>query len=153
MTKRSASTLSLNDIEPTQPEIVDIRLSPEGLREVELKLGTRTIMVREADSMANYRMSRLVSELSENPHEDNLVQGLLVNLYAPLMACSFGDVPKPKEFMNIGKAAQELWIQTARKLNPHAEIEGLSWWYLLDELGKDVSPQAKQEDNKKKENG
>lgn len=156
--KRSAPTLTLNDIDKQKPAAVEIKkigLSPEGLREVVLQLGKRTITVSEADSMADYRLSQAVSEISEKPLPERLAQGILLNLYPPLFACSTGDVPEPDQFFKMGKAAQELWIKTARKLNPHEDIDGVSWWTFLEEIEKRAEQReaGPEEEAKKKEQG
>lgn len=154
MTNRKAKTFTLNDITKSDlPEIIDIRLSPAGLREVVLKIGPRTIVVSEADSMVDYRISKMVTQIVENPNPDKLIQGILTNLYPPLYACSSGDVPTPDEFLGMSKAGQELWIETARRLNPHEEIAGVSWWGFIDEIYNEVAKITTEEDIEKKGNG
>jgi len=154
--KRSALTLDdIDKLESSQEvaEIVDIRLSPEGLREVELILGKRKIVVSEADALSEYRFYQGTNLLIEKPLPDEFVNTVAINIYPPLYACSSGDMPSPEEFIKLGKFTQKLWIQTARKLNPHEKIDGQSWWLFLEEMEKSpelLDPKLADEDEVEK---
>lgn len=153
--KPKGSTFSLDDIsKKTPPQILETRLSSEGLAEVVLQLGPRKIIVSEADYFSEYRLGSAVNLLLENPLEDVYAQGILINIYPGLVACSSGDVPQPGEFVKMGQPETRLWIDTARKLNPNVD-----WFSFLDEIEKNVNGQppteeqaveAEQEEIKKK---
>jgi len=155
MTKRSGQTLELAELKRIPPKVMEVRLSAEGLAEAVLQLGPRNIVVSEADGFADYRLSTAVDELIKNPQPDLLIHNITLGLYPSLIACSSGDIPTPDEFMRMGKDAQRLWIETARELNPHEKINGVSWWSFLESM---EAPNGKAdeevlEDLKKKEAG
>lgn len=133
MPKRTAATVNLEDLKPVPPKVLEARLSDEGLREIKLQLGKRKIVVSEADYFSDIRMGQAVNEMLDAPLPDPTVQGMMLTIYPPLMACSHGDLPTHSEAIRMGKEALNLWITTARQLNP-----GEEWFKGLDSIEKSL---------------
>jgi len=148
-------TLDLAALKKTPPQVVDVRLSAEGLAEVELLLGNRKIIVSEADGLSDYKLGQAINQIIENPLPDAIAQNIVLNIYPQLAACSYGDLPTPEQFQRMGKEAVRLWIEKARELNPHEKINGESWWAFFESIEKMEAENANGggalEDIKKKE--
>lgn len=103
----------------------------------------RKIVVREVDYYAGAKRGALAQEFVQKPHKDAIVQIGLVSLYAPLAACSDGDVPTAEEFPSILEVDLDAWLDVARKINP-------KWFAWMGEVEKELSA-AEQKALKKKD--
>jgi len=104
-----------------------------GLKTKKLDLSGRKITVSEATYMMGIQRGLAITEIMENPAEDDIAQNVLLNIYVNLKACSAGDVPGPDDFFKMRESDVETWIKEARALNP-------SWFYFLDRAEKALVP-------------
>lgn len=120
-----------------------------GLLSETIKLSGRAITVSEATYMMGMKRGTLIAEADVfEPDDDDakdvaLSINVLKSVYAPLAACSSGDVPTPNEFFKMREADIEEWTRVARKLNSH-------WFKWLDEVEKMLDEDAASASKKKR---
>jgi len=131
MTKGTAKTVSLDELKATPPKVKEVRLSDEGLKETVLQIGKREIIVSEADYFSDMRLGQATNDMLNDPLPDDIVQGILLTIYPPLMACSSGDLPNHHEITRMSKEGLNLWIKSARDLN-----KGESWFKGFESIEK-----------------
>jgi hypothetical protein len=110
-----------------------------GLLTKDLDLNGRKITVSESTNFSMLKRGQLQGELSANPRDDLYVQTFLLNVYAPLVACSLGDIPSPDEFLQMREQDTETWVQEARKLNPLA----FPWLDAAEKLVEELTEEEK----------
>lgn len=128
------------DLKIAKPKRLSKGLSEEGLIEIKIKLRTRTMTVCEASAYQSGIRSSLLAELldkyDENDGDKAIAYNLLMNFWAPLFACSTGDVPDRDQFLKMAETDMEFWIEAAREVNP-------TWFAWMDELLKTSDEEIK----------
>lgn len=101
----------------------------------------RAILVMEACGLLSFRLGNINASLKFRESDEGSLP--LEMIYAPLAACSFGDVPTPDEFLAMPGADIDVWLKKAREINPE-------FFASLDEAAK-VAKKLTEELAKKKE--
>lgn len=132
----------LNPVEVKTPQV-------DGLLVEEISLSGRLIIVSEANGYMGVQRGTIIAKLQNSPVDDPYLQRYLEEVYAPLVSCSSGDVPKtPNEFMSLRETDIEAWIQVAKKYNP-------AWFEWLtiaeEELRKALTPETKKKKEQSKQ--
>lgn len=117
-----------------------------GLLSKELDLNGRRIIVSESTNFSMLKRGQLQAELSADPHENLYAQTFLLNVYAPLVACSSGDIPTRDEFLQMREQDTETWVQEARKLNPLA----FPWLDAAEKLVEELTEEEKVKKKRKR---
>ena len=145
----------LKSVVVPQPKRLSVSSNEEGLIQIELQLRQRKVTVVEADYSATYQKGVIVGDIlddfepdleeGQDPPELNdmerVRQNLLLNVYAPLAACSTGDVPDKDAFLKMSEVDIDFWVSEAKQVNP-------TWFTWLDEL-QGIVDQAGEEAKKK----
>lgn len=117
-----------------------------GLLTEHLELSGRQITVSEATYLMGIKRGLLIDDILGEQSQVNgngnghVEQNVLTSIYAPLAACSSGDIPSKDEFLAMREVEIEEWLRVARKLNPH-------WFRWMDEVEKALT----EDDLKKKD--
>lgn len=82
----------------------------------------REILVMESCGLLSFRLGRIQAEIQVRPDDDGM-NSTLLEVYAPLAAYSFGDVPSIKEFLALPNEIIYEWIRQSYEINP----EHLRW--------------------------
>lgn len=115
-----------------------------GLITKAINLSGRHIVVSEATYLMGIQRGTIIGDILESTDDgDHIVQNVLTSIYAPLAACSSGDVPTKEEFLSMREADIEEWLSVGRKLNSH-------WFSWMDELEKSLTEQEKKAELQKK---
>lgn len=75
----------------------------------------REILIMEECALLSFRLGNLQAEIQTRPQDE--LSAILLNLYAPLAASSFGDVPTMDEFMAMPNEDIARWTDEARAVN------------------------------------
>jgi len=135
------------DAAPQKPKRLSKGLSEEGLIEIKIKLRKRTITVSEASGFQSGLRGQLLADLldeydGKEKTEAAVAMNLLMNFWAPLYACSSGNVPDRDQFLKMAETDISYWVETAKELNP-------DWFSWMNEL---IEPTPEQElEQEKKE--
>jgi len=118
-----------------------------------LDLSGRKIVVSEATYLMGIERGRIIGDMTIKAQETAPVDenssasikgSLMVNIYSGLIACSTGDLPNEKEFIDgMRESDIEDWIASAKRLNPR-------WFSWMDDLLDAVSEADKKLARKKK---
>lgn len=115
----------------------------DGLVKNEHVFGSRHVTVSEASGLMGVMRGKYILELQEITDRDPYVQRYLEEIYAPLKACSTGDIPNsPEDFLSMKEEDIENWISSARALNPH--------WFVWLEAAEKIILEAMTDEQKKK---
>lgn len=147
-----------SDVKVTHPKRLSVDQTEEGLIEIHVQIKHRKIVICEADFHANHKRGLLLADLydefdgldkDQNKGQDKgqdkgqsesaFAENILVNVWAPLYACSRGDVPERDQFLKMSEVDIDFWVDIARELNP-------SWFLWLDAVlktAKETVEQAK----------
>jgi len=147
MTEKKSDALEI-----PRPKRLSTQRNIDGLIEIKIKLRNRTMTVREANYLDGFKRGKLIGEARTSNEksdsvlepEESLAINLLMNIWAPLAACSSGDVPTKEEFLRLSEGDINFWVETAQELNP----DWFSWLTKIDEVVEDES--KKKEKNKSK---
>lgn len=78
----------------------------------------RHLLLMESCGLLLMRLGQVQMEIKLNPNPDPILQDSLINLYAPLAACSFGQVPSADDFFGMLESDINFWISEAQEINP-----------------------------------
>lgn len=101
----------------------------------------RTILLMESCGLVELRQGNIQGAL--RLREKDQVSLALDKMYAPMAACSFGDVPTIDEFLALPKSDINEWLKGARRVCP----ENFEW---LDNAQKLVEKAMTEDEVKKK---
>ena len=101
----------------------------------------RTILLMESCGLVELRQGNIQGAL--RLREKDQVSLALEKMYAPMAACSFGDVPTIDEFLALPKSDINEWLKGARRVCP----ENFEW---LDNAQKLVEKAMTEDEVKKK---
>jgi hypothetical protein len=124
-------------MKPADKKALLEKLESFGLQYKALSLTKREIVVHESNGHTaahlNELFSRYIADETLTPQKKN---GLLT-VYAPLAACSAGDVPNEDDFYWMKDADVETWVREARALNPHLFARLSEQEQLLSEMSEE----------------
>jgi hypothetical protein len=81
-------------------------------------IGERKITVHVGTFVTALRREVIRREIEKRPSESIEEQVARYNFYAPMAACSTGDVPTETEFLNMSEQDVDVWYQQVLKKNP-----------------------------------
>lgn len=122
--------MTSNTVEIQKPERLGVSQTPEGLMQIEIQLRKFRLTVQENDFGSRRRLGSLWSDLIDkfNPEpkdekepepiaeEEQYRYFLLQNVWAPLAACSVGEVPTADQFIKLPEIDIDFWMDTGRSL-------------------------------------
>jgi len=135
--KNNGSKTSTSTPVIPQPKRISVGSTDEGLVTVEIQLRKFKVTVIEADGFFRFKLSSLVTELlkefgevSEGKYEDAVRRNMLTEVWAPLKACSTGEVPTWEQFLRMPKGDIAFWVETAKEIgHEFAWLDGLNQIY------------------------
>jgi len=130
-----------------EPERVKVGQTDSGLIEIEIKLRKFHLWVSEADGFTRFEVSSLVSSIMDESGEPTdygarVRMNMLTEVWAPLFACSRGDVPTKEQFLSLPESDLSFWVKIAKELGHE-----FRW---LDDLNDFVSSAGSNGKNEKK---
>lgn len=88
-------------------------------RDTVVIVGTRLITVHRADFVMALEREVMRTAMEKSPSDNLIEQVARYNFYAPLMACSTGELPTEAEFLKMDDREVNAWYTVAVKKNPH----------------------------------
>lgn len=82
-------------------------------------VGTRVITVHRANFVMALEREVMRTAIEKSPSDTLLEQVARYNFYAPLMACSTGELPTEAEFLKMDDREVNIWYTTTVQKNPH----------------------------------
>lgn len=118
-----------------QPERLKVRQNDDGLMEIQIKLRKYKFWVKEANVLTRFTLSSFVSELLQelsesDDYNDQVRRNMLTEVWAPLYACSEGEVPTKEQFLMLSPTDMNFWVRTAKELGHSFEwLDGVETIY------------------------
>jgi len=135
--KNNGSKTSTSTTVIPHPKRLAVGETDDGLVTIEIQLRRFKVTVIEADGFFRFKLSSLVTELlkefgevGEDKYEDAVRRNMLTEVWAPLKACSTGEVPTYDQFLGMPRGDIAFWVETAKELgHEFAWLDGLNQIY------------------------
>jgi hypothetical protein len=112
-----------------QENIKDKVIKSDPTSDIEVVIGERHITVHVGTFIMALRRETLRSQIMQFPSPDIETQVARYNFYAPMYACSTGDVPTEEEFLTWSDEDVNTWYLAVVEKNPR-------WFELSEDLEK-----------------
>lgn len=122
-----AEDTSVEDVAPQiEDQVNDEPLTAEDVQEaydpktpISLTVDGHYLTVHKSNTVNAMKCEALRKHIEQTPSDDLFQNIARYSFYAPLAACSTGDVPTEKEYLEMDEIEADKWFQVVYLKNPH----------------------------------